>query len=80
MQIFACGKRHFYSFMEFCDTPKKQGRNILEGCPIHPHCNDPLKAYQIVTRKETPFWNKSRGRLNCRTALSSYDLIQEFGS
>ena len=19
----------------------------IEGCPIHPHCNDPLKAYSV---------------------------------
>ena len=21
--------------------------HFLEGCPIHPHCNDPFKAYSV---------------------------------
>ena len=31
LQVFVNGKRHFHSFTEFCDTPKKsRGKNLIE--------------------------------------------------
>ena len=40
---------HFLNFLKCAVNFSMMCKNISfsEGCPIHPHCNDPLKAYSV---------------------------------
>ena len=47
--IFFWGGGDFWHelVLNFILAEKENQKVLFEGCPVHPHCNDPLKAYSV---------------------------------